>query len=229
VEPERYDGLARWYDDEIRSGPASGVSERAVRVLVDLLGPGPGLCLDLACGTGIAVPALEAAGWTVTGVDISADQLAVARERLAGSPAELVRGDAAALPFADGSFDAVACLLAHTDLDQPQAALREAARALAPGGRLALVGAHPCFVNPVAVRRADGSALELRPGYRREGWWRSAPGFGKGIRPRVGVHHLTLASLLNAIAGAGLRLERAEEPGEEDYPLLLALVACTAP
>jgi len=70
-----------------------------------LAGPGPGRCLDLGCGTGFHLPTLLELGWTVTGVDISEDQLRIARDR-AGARAELLQADAADLPFDDGTFEA---------------------------------------------------------------------------------------------------------------------------
>src|SRR5207244_336536 len=120
----RYDGLGEWYDREVRSGPATRVSALAVETTARLLGRGPGRCLDVACGTGIAIPRLAALGWEVTGVDLSPDLLARAADHLDGSAVELVEGDAAALPFADGSFEAVVSMLASTDLDDTAGAFR---------------------------------------------------------------------------------------------------------
>ena len=99
--PPRYDGLAAWYDEHLAEFTlaASDVIDR-------LLGTGSGRCLDLCCGTGLHLPGLLALDWEVTGVDISADQLRLARERL-GENTDLVRADATALPFPDGHFDAV--------------------------------------------------------------------------------------------------------------------------
>ena len=51
------------------------------------------------------------------------------------------------------------------------------------------------------------------------------PGLGDGLRRRVGVRHVPLATLLNALLRAGLRLDHVDEPGPEDYPRLLALSA----
>lgn len=201
-----------------------GVTTTAVEALTRLLGAGSGKCLDLGCGTGIAIPDLARRGWTVIGVDISADQLRVAREHAGDVAAELVKADASRLPFPDESFDAVVSLLTHTDFDDPEGAFAEVRRVLRPGGPFVYVGTHPCFVTPFVKRNPTGVHV-LHPGYRRRGWQSAGPGFGQGIRPRVGVNHLPLADLLQAILNSGLTLKHVEEPGEADYPFLLGLVA----
>ena len=79
------------------------------------------------------------------------------------------------------------------------------------------------LIPPPGRAAASTGAHLLHPGYRRRGWHRAGPGFGQGIRPRVGVHHLALADLVGAALASGLTLTRLEEPGAEDYPLLIAL------
>jgi SAM-dependent methyltransferase len=216
----RYDGLADWYDAEMRR---LALTATAIEALTRLLGPGPGRCLDLGCGTGLALPAVAGLGWRVTGTDLSRDQLRLAGERAGGCGAALVLADAASLPFPGGAFDAVVSLFTHTDLDDPRRVAAEAARVLRPGGRLIDVGTHPCFVAPFAERPPRGPIL-LHPGYRARGWYGDGPGFSGGIRDRVGAHHLPLAGLVGAFLDAGLALVRLEEPGDDDYPFLLALV-----
>jgi SAM-dependent methyltransferase len=228
VSEARYDGLADWYDAFVR-GDGSVWTRTAGGLLAELLGSGPGRCLDLGCGTGVFVPLLAEQGWTVVGVDLSADQLRLARERVGEVAEALVQANASALPFEGGSFDAVAAVLVHTDIDGYDLALREVARVLRPGGRFVHVGTHPCFVSPVARSGPDGR-LELFEGYHESRLVFDSPAFARGaegLRARAGTWQVPLAALLNAVAGAGLRLERALESAD-DPPGLLALSATRA-
>ena len=219
--PARYDGQTEWYETF-----ASGESFAATRACAArLLGRGPGRCLDLGCGTGLTIPLLVDAGWSVVGADVSADQLRAA-ERHAGSEVELVQADAHALPFADGAFDAVVSVLTHTDFDDPARVFAETHRVLRAGGTFVYVGVHPCFASPFVERSEEGVPVGLRPGYREQGWQFLPPDReSTRIRARVGINHLPLAGLLNAIAGSGFRIEHVEEPGETDPPMNIALKA----
>ena len=212
----RYDGYADWYDANL-----APYVEAAGRDLLALLGAGPGRCLDLACGTGVNLHRLTGAGSSVVEVDLSSDQLRRARDR-APTGVELVQADVTALPFADASFDAVACALLHTDVDDFGAVCREAFRVLTDGGRMAYVGIHPCFVGPFA-RNPLGEPPELHPGYRNTAW--TTEGFSDGIRRRAGAKHVPLAELLNAFLGAGYLLERVFEAEDEEFPTRIGLIA----
>jgi len=129
--------------------------------LVDLAAPRAGeRVLDVGCGTGIVARTIAAhAGerGQVIGLDLNDDMLAVARTASATiRPAiEWRQGDAATLPFADGSFDIVTCQYAIQFFPDPSAALREIHRVLAPEGRLALM-----LGRSVAQNRAYGWIAE---------------------------------------------------------------------
>ena len=90
--------------------------------------------LDACCGTGDLALACEQAGGRLTGLDFSERMLARARRKSAS--VEWVRGDALALPFEDGSFEAATVGFGVRNLDDLEAGFRELARVLAPGGRV---------------------------------------------------------------------------------------------
>lgn len=104
--------------------------------------PGPGRAtLDLGCGEGRVGVALRQRGHRVTGVDAAPSLAQLASET--GGYEDVVIADAAALPFADGAFDLVVAFMSLQDMDDAAGALRESARSLEPGGRLAAAIVHP--------------------------------------------------------------------------------------
>lgn len=98
-----------------------------------------GRVLEVAVGTGRDLPHYPA-DVTITGIELSPAMLAIARERAAGlgRDVDLQEGDAEHLPFADASFDTVACALALCTIPSPATAIGEMKRVLVPGGRLLL-------------------------------------------------------------------------------------------
>jgi len=96
--------------------------------------------LEVAIGTGRNLP-FYPQGARVTGIDLSPAMLDFARRRAAelGIDAELVEGDAEALPFADNRFDTVVCALSLCSIPNGAKAIAEMARVLKPGGRLLLL------------------------------------------------------------------------------------------
>jgi demethylmenaquinone methyltransferase / 2-methoxy-6-polyprenyl-1,4-benzoquinol methylase len=93
--------------------------------------------LDVCCGTGDLALAAAEAGGTVTGLDFSEPMLERARGK---EPAlEWVSGDALALPFADGSFEAVTIGFGLRNLVNAERGLAEMRRVLGPGGRAAIL------------------------------------------------------------------------------------------
>jgi SAM-dependent methyltransferase len=129
---------------------------------------------DIGCGDGSMTRHLAHAGATVVGIEPSPQQLARARaaEPVAGETYMQGRGEA--LPFDDGSLDAVLYFnsLHHLPLAAMTPALAEAARVLRPGGALVAVeplaeGAYFTAVQPMddetAVRAAAYAALRSPP------------------------------------------------------------------
>ena len=105
-----------------------------------VLGPGD-RALDVGCGLGgdvLAMAEVVGPGGRAVGVDVSDRLLAEARSRVPpGTPVDLVLGDAAALPFPDGTFAGVRTERTLQHVADPAAVLAEMARVTAPGGRVA--------------------------------------------------------------------------------------------
>lgn len=119
-----------------------GGVELSARLVAALALPSDARVLDVACGVGTtALMMARRFGLDAVGCDASAPNLAVARDRSAEEPPVLVEfatGTAEALPFADGTFDAVVCECAvSTFADQPRA-VAELARVLKPGGAVGI-------------------------------------------------------------------------------------------
>ncbi|MEO8503938.1 MAG: class I SAM-dependent methyltransferase [Acidobacteriota bacterium] len=126
-----------------------------LRYLIDLLGRSgvpAGRVLDVGTGYGFFMEALERAGYSATGIEISEQAAAKARERVRG---DLVRQSAEApFPFADATFDAVTMLDVIEHLENYGRALENCHRCLEPGAKLIVItlNAHS-LARPLLGRR----------------------------------------------------------------------------
>ncbi len=120
--------LSRSYSDDHSHSP--------YRWLARAVSTGSNLVLDLACGSGPMSRELRQDGRLVVGLDLSADELAVAAAR---GPGPWVQGDALALPFGDGSVDAVTSSIGLVVAQPLDRVIAEVSRVLRPGGVLAAI------------------------------------------------------------------------------------------
>ncbi|MBP0462551.1 methyltransferase domain-containing protein [Roseomonas sp. PWR1] len=142
----------------------------ADRFLDALALPRGAAVLDAGCGTGALAAAIAARdpAARVTGVDVSEPFLAAARARVPG--AAFRHGDIAALPDADGAFDAALSLLVLQFVPDRAAAVAELARVTRPGGVVAaamwdFVGGFTfvrAFADVIAASEPDGEAFRTR-------------------------------------------------------------------
>jgi len=145
---------------------ADDVHDFARRAILDALALGPGdELLDVGCGGGLLLRDAMAAGARATGIDHSAEMVALAQER--APRAEVFVGRAEVLPFAGGAFSAVSMSVVFFFLENPVAVLREARRVLREGGRLAVyttsaeLRGTPAAPEPIASRGHFYSDQEL--------------------------------------------------------------------
>ncbi|HEX8415997.1 MAG TPA: methyltransferase domain-containing protein, partial [Methylobacterium sp.] len=151
--------------DQLRS---LHVPEATVEAAVlDALGPRKVQNLiDLGTGTGRMLGLLAGRATRAVGLDSSHAMLSVARanlERAGLSRVDLRQGDIHAPPFGRGSFDLVLVHQVLHYLDDPARALREAARLVAPGGRLMVVDFAPHdleFLRETQAHRRLGFSVE---------------------------------------------------------------------
>ncbi|MET9572758.1 class I SAM-dependent methyltransferase [Streptomyces virginiae] len=137
-----YDGFAEAYAAENENSLVNAHYERPA--VLALAGDVTGRrILDAGCGSGPLSAALRDRGALVTGIDVSAGMLALARRRL-GDDAALYRVDLRdRLPFGDGEFDDVVASLVLHYLEDWGPTLAELRRVLRPGGRLIASVDHP--------------------------------------------------------------------------------------
>jgi ArsR family transcriptional regulator len=136
---DRRNGLADFAPDELERFYSPGRSWQSLAIgLAAHLRLGD--VIDIGSGDGAAASALAPYCRSLTCVDTSPRMVEATRERLASFPHARVQvADVHALPFADGSFDAILLFHTLTYAERPARALAECARVLRPGGRLVLL------------------------------------------------------------------------------------------
>lgn len=189
--------------------------------------------VDFGCGEGANTRRIARMGARVTGIDLSERMLAHAWEAERAEPLGIryVQGSYAAhtgLP--SGSFDGVVSTMALMDGTGLEGAMGEAWRLLRPGGFLAFGVLHPCFMSrkPRWLKNRQGQTTALcisryfdRTPYTEH--WAMVPQPGQAqpadrVMDPLVIERFprTMADYVNAVAGAGFRIERIDEPMPDD-------------
>ena len=201
---------ADWWIEGFTDGADPEYEDQIIPLIVSELA-GIGRVLDVGTGDGQIARALTGAGCQVVGVDPTTNQITVAAHR--GGGPRYVQAGAAALPFASASFDAVLACLVFEHIDDVDAAIGEVARVLRPGGRFSFLLNHPLLQTP------DSGWIDDHMVDPPEQYWRIGPYLREAEtveQVELGVWirflHRPLSRYLNALADAGLVLERMDEP-----------------
>lgn len=151
--------VARWYDKSTRKDMERF---RALATRLRTVLPQGGDMLEVAPGPGfVAIEMAKGGTYRVTGLDVSRTMVELAQRNAADAGVDVAfrQGNASAMPFADESFDLLACSAAFKNFSEPHKALEEMYRVLRPGGT-ALVLDLRRDVPMSEIRRYFG-ALEL--------------------------------------------------------------------
>ena len=210
-----YDAIAEWYDQNVRSGALLSGDEVINSDLFDAIGSIEGMTVcDLACGQGKMARQLAERGAKVVGIDVSQKLLDIARREEEVQPRGIgyTQDDAQLLAYlSDATFDGVLCNMALMDIPDVRSTFGAVRRILKSQGWFAFTITHPCFEMPPAKS------------YYAEGFWRSDN--PHGVRGKVGAHHRTLSTYLNALTEAGMTVQHTSEPRRpgRDMPAVLTI------
>jgi len=177
---------------------------------LELVPPAGRATLDVGCGEGRVGAELQRRGHRVVGVDSSPRLV-----ELASECHEAHVADAAALPFADESFDLAVAYMSIMNFDDPEAAVRESSRVLEPGGRFCAAVVHPMDgAGRWTAREPDAEFVIEGSYYEQEAkLWVSER---EGIEVTFCDRGLPLERLARCFEDAGLLIEALREPQPSD-------------
>lgn len=196
--------------------------------------PPPGrLTVDVGCGEGRVARDLQQLGHRVVGFDLARVMVAAAVAH--HEPIVAAQADAARLPVRSGAADVVVAFMSLQDVDEPEAALMEIGRVLAPGGRLHLAVVHPLNSGGGFDGPHRGAHFALDGPYFEER--RTVDEVERdGLPMRFVSRHWPLERYGRALERAGFVIETLREPTDTDpgsrwydVPLFVHIVAAKPP
>ena len=180
--------------------------------------------IDFGCGEGTNTRHFAKMGAKITGIDISADMIAHAQQAEISDPIGVtyqVASYSSETGLPGGSFDAVISTMALIDGPDFQGAMNEAYRLLRPGGFVAFSVLHPCFITPGLHWQKDehGQTTGLcvaryfdRSTFTEIWKFGNRPADENVVPFAVPRFPRTIGDYVNAVASAGFRVARIEEP-----------------
>jgi SAM-dependent methyltransferase len=174
---------------------------------VEIVPPPCGMTLEVGCGEGRVTRDLRARGHDVTGLDPSPTLVAAAQAADPAGP--YVVATAETLPFGDETFDLVVFYNTLMDVNDMPTAVREAARVLRAGGRVAACVTHP--FTDAGRWMADSSAFVIEGAYLEENDFATRLE-RDGLTFLFEGRRMPLVSYTRAFEAAGLLIDRIREP-----------------
>lgn len=182
-------------------------------IVLDYCGDVSGMrVLDAGCGEGRFARMLRDRGADAVALDATAALIALAHERDSG---HTLRASADRLPFPRGTFGLVVSYLVLIDVADFRAAIREAARVLAPSGRFVIANMSFMSVNTGWIRDAQGNRLY----YPIDDYFTERPVRLSWRGISIVNWHRPLRAYMGACLDAGLVLEAFDEPYPADDTL----------
>lgn len=199
---------AEWWIDGFTDGADPEYEEQILPLAAREL-TGAQRVLDVGCGDGQVSRLAARLGADVVGIDPTWNCVRVAGDR--GS--NVARAGAAALPFADASFDAVVACLVFEHIRDVDDAIAEVARVLQPGGRFCFFLNHPLLQTPNSGW-IDDQFLDPPEQYWRIGEYLVENETIEEVEKDVFIPfiHRPLSRYVNTLSRNGLLLEWMEEP-----------------
>ena len=205
----QWDRHAPWWQREFSAGADPEYEDQILPLVARHLA-GARRVLDVGCGEGQVARRVASGGAAVVGLDPTAAQVEVARER-GGGPVYL-RARAEALPCRDASFDTVLVCLALEHVEAFEDAIDEVARVLEPKGRFLLLLCHPLLQAPGSAWIDDRILGEM---YWRVGAYLTEERRFDEVATGVDIFfvHRPLSRYVHAMGRAGLLIDdMVEEP-----------------
>lgn len=213
-----WDHVAKWYDRLLEERTSDLYAEVVLPGTLGLLGAVEGQrVLDVACGQGQLCRMLAERGAEATGVDAAPRLIEFAKAR---GPADIDYrvGDARAIDPTLSGFDCATCVMALMNIEPFAPVVEGIARALRAGGAAVIVVLHPGFRVPKHSDWAwDGTVRQSRRVWAylsdRQIPVTMNPGAAASGADEVTTwtYHRPMQAYFNAIAEAGLAVERVEE------------------
>ena len=203
---------ADWWIDGFTDGVDPEYEEQIIPLVCREL-EAARVLLDGGCGEGQLARAVKGQDPSVrvVGVDPTPRQIEVAEDRGGGVDYHVAPADA--LPFDDASFDAVLACLVFEHIDNLEGAIVEVARVLKPGGTFLFLLNHPLLQTPNSGW-IDDQILDPPEQYWRIGAYLEEAISFEEVEPGIKVRfvHRPLGRYVNALADAGLSIEKMHEP-----------------